>query len=98
MFLEYLDNWVKENEVLINERQLRVEHVLNHGGKKIEMGISNIINKNGGSFELLEDGTCDRMIIDYKTDGSIFFDTIYLKDVTELKDALDSFILKLAST
>jgi predicted SpoU family rRNA methylase len=98
MFLEYLDTWVKENEGLINERQLKVEHVLNHGGKKMEMGISNIINKNGGSFELLEDGTCDRMIIDYKTDESIFFDTIYLKDITELKDALNSFILKLVGT
>jgi predicted SpoU family rRNA methylase len=90
--LEYLDNWVKENDGLINERQLKVEHVINHGGTKVEMGVSNVITKNGGSFELLEDGTCDVMIIDYETGESFFFDTIYLKNIPELKGALNSFI------
>ncbi len=57
MFLEYIDNWIKENEKLINERQLKIEHVINHDGKKIEVGISNVINKNGGSVALIDDGT-----------------------------------------
>lgn len=93
--MEYVDTWIKENEGLISELQLKVEHIINHGGKKVEMGMSNISTNNVGSFELLDDGTCDMMIIDYKTDESIFFDTVYLKDINELKDALSLFIHKL---
>ncbi len=95
MFLEYINTWIKENEGLISELQLKVEHVINHGSKKVEMGISNVSTNNGGSFELLDDGTCDMMIIDYKTDESIFFDTLYLKNINELKDTLSLFIHKL---
>jgi aminopeptidase-like protein len=97
MFLEYLNKWIKENEQLLNKQQLIVEHIIDHGGKKTELGISNNITKNGGSFELLIDGTCDVMIIDYKTNGSLFFGTFYLKDTNELKNAIDTFILKMIS-
>lgn len=94
MYFDFLDKWIDGNKKMFENNKLIIEHFINHSNKKIEMGVSNTINKNAGSFELLPDGTCDIMIIDFKTDEPIFYDTIYLKNISELEDALLIFISK----
>ncbi len=60
-------------------QKIKVEHILNYENKKLELGLSNMVNNNGGSFELLKNGTCDLLIIDFKTDETIFYETLVLK-------------------
>lgn len=96
MFIEYLENWVSNNKEILLEKKLEVEHMINYDGKKVELGLSNTVNNNGGSLELIKDGTCDLMIIDYETDDTIFYKTIIFNTIDELSEALIDFINQLA--
>jgi hypothetical protein len=95
--LEYVKEWVEKNRNWINDEGLKVGHLINRGENKIELGIFNKLNGNGGSFELLKDGTCDIMITDFATSESLYYNTLYLKTETELKDILFDFIKRMKS-
>ena len=95
MFIKYLEEWIANNTEKLESENIRVEHTLNYLGDKLEVGFSNILNNNAGSCELLKNGTCDLMVINYKTDKTDFYQTLILKDVNELKMGLYNFLLKL---
>ena len=96
MFIKHLEEWVANNTERLVEGNIKMEHILNYEGKKIELGLSNIGNNNGGSIELLKDGTCDLMIISYETDETIFYETLIFTDVEELCKSLNDFVTLLA--
>jgi hypothetical protein len=57
MFLEGIKEWVNHNTAYINNKGLKIEHVATYGANKIELGVTNNLNQNVGSFEILNDGT-----------------------------------------
>ncbi len=98
MFIKYIEEWVANNTKMLMGKKIKVEHILNYENKKLELGLSNMVNNNGGSFELLKNGTCDLLIIDFKTDETIFYETLVFKNIDELTIGLNRFISNLEQT
>lgn len=96
MFIKYLEEWASNNVEKLTADNLKIEHVFNYEEKKIELGLSNMVNNNGGSLELLKDGTCDSMIISYETDDTLFYETLVFTNNDELSKYLDDFVTRLA--
>jgi hypothetical protein len=96
MFIKYLEEWVGNNADRLTTENIKLEHALNYEGEKIELGLSNTINNNGGSVELLKDGTCDSMIISYETDETLFYETVVFTNTDELSKYLNDFVIRLA--
>ena len=95
MLLKYVEDWFRKNEQELKEKNLRIEHIINHEEKKLEAGLTNEINQNAGSFEIVEDGgACDVMIIDYSTNQPLYHNTSYITNTNDLDKLLHGFIKK----
>lgn len=98
MFIKYLEEWVIDNTERLTGEKIKIEHAFNYEGEKIELGLSNMVNNNGGSVELLKEGTCDLTIISYETDETIFYETVVFVSVNELSQSLNDFVVRLAQS
>lgn len=85
---DILINFVKSN---FSKRDLTLETIDNFDDIKLSIVLSKKELKMA-SIEILIDGTCDFMIVDYLSESVLYSRTINIKDIEELKTELINFI------
>ncbi|GAB5555785.1 MAG: hypothetical protein Sapg2KO_53760 [Saprospiraceae bacterium] len=88
-YLNSLKRIIKDFE--IKNDQILIEGIEEFDGKKLSIAFSYQSSKMI-SIELLEDGTCDLMVVDIKSEEPLFFETKYFNRIEDLNHEISYFL------